>query len=73
MGWGRGDASLCNLEKCVSKELNPHRDACTLITNVPKAMLFLSTVIGKGGEQINKLQSETGARVQVAPGLFVTN
>jgi polyribonucleotide nucleotidyltransferase len=36
-------------------------------------MLFLSAVIGKGGEQINKLQSETGARVQVAPGLFVTN
>jgi polyribonucleotide nucleotidyltransferase len=32
---------------------------------------IFSTVIGKGGEQINKLQSETGARVQVAPGMFV--
>ena len=28
---------------------------------------FLS-VIGRGGEQINKLQSETGAKIQVAPG-----
>lgn len=26
------------------------------------------SVIGRGGEQINKLQSETGAKIQVAPG-----
>ena len=26
------------------------------------------TVIGRGGEMINKLQSESGARIQVAPG-----
>lgn len=31
------------------------------------AFLFLP-VIGRGGEQINKLQSETGAKIQVAPG-----
>ncbi|XP_028407680.1 far upstream element-binding protein 3-like [Dendronephthya gigantea] len=28
---------------------------------------YVGLIIGKGGEQINKLQSETGARVQVAP------
>ncbi|KAK3732852.1 hypothetical protein QZH41_012356 [Actinostola sp. cb2023] len=28
---------------------------------------FVGLVIGRGGEQINKLQSETGARIQVAP------
>lgn len=35
--------------------------------NCPNTILFLS-VIGRGGEQINKLQSETGAKIQVAPG-----
>lgn len=30
--------------------------------------VFFFTVIGRGGEQINKLQSETGAKIQVAPG-----
>lgn len=34
---------------------------------VTLAFSFLS-VIGRGGEQINKLQSETGAKIQVAPG-----
>ena len=29
------------------------------------------SVIGRGGEQINKLQSETGARIQVAPGIEI--
>ena len=41
------------------------------MTGVNKRGVFFSIVIGKGGEQINKLQSETGARVQVAPGMFV--
>ena len=35
-----------------------------LITNGSSLLL----VIGRGGEQINKLQSETGAKIQVAPG-----
>ena len=35
---------------------------------VPKCSFFFFTVIGRGGEQINKLQSETGAKIQVAPG-----
>lgn len=30
--------------------------------------LSFFSVIGRGGEQINKLQSETGAKIQVAPG-----
>lgn len=28
---------------------------------------FVGLIIGRGGEQINKLQSETGAKIQVAP------
>jgi len=33
-----------------------------------KFFVIFIIVIGRGGEQINKLQSETGARIQVAPG-----
>ena len=33
--------------------------------------IFAYSVIGRGGEQINKLQSETGAKIQVAPGTDV--
>ena len=29
--------------------------------------IFAYSVIGRGGQQINKLQSETGAKIQVAP------
>ncbi len=32
------------------------------------ATCFYILVIGRGGEMINKLQSETSARIQVAPG-----
>lgn len=28
----------------------------------------MSTVIGRGGEQINKIQQESGCKVQIAPG-----
>ena len=31
-------------------------------------MIEYSTVIGRQGEMINKLQAESGARIQVAPG-----
>ena len=32
-------------------------------------ILLLLLVIGRGGEMINKLQSESAARIQVAPGM----
>lgn len=48
---------------------------CSKITSFPylwvshlRILNFSSLVIGRGGEQINKLQSETGAKIQVAPG-----
>lgn len=28
------------------------------------------SVIGKGGEQITRLQAETGCKIQIAPGKF---
>ena len=31
-------------------------------------MLCFSAVIGRQGEMINRLQAESGARIQVAPG-----
>lgn len=30
---------------------------------------FSPTVIGKGGEQITRLQAETGCKIQIAPGM----
>lgn len=33
---------------------------------------LLSSVIGRGGEQINKIQQESGCKVQIAPGTGCT-
>ena len=33
-------------------------------------MLYFSAVIGRQGEMINRLQAESGARIQVAPGEY---
>ena len=41
-----------------------HEIRCTLGVN----FILPLSVIGRGGEMINKLQSESGARIQVAPG-----
>lgn len=32
------------------------------------ALLFLHPVIGRGGEQINKIQQDSGCKVQISPG-----
>lgn len=37
-------------------------------TNNTLLFLSLSAVIGRGGEQINKIQQESGCKVQIAPG-----
>lgn len=34
-----------------------------------RSICFSQTVIGKGGEQITRLQAETGCKIQIAPGL----
>lgn len=36
-------------------------------------VLSLSAVIGRGGEQINKIQQESGCKVQIAPGAIFTS
>lgn len=35
-------------------------------------IIFISicSVIGRGGEQINRLQAESGAKIQIAPGIL---
>ena len=33
-------------------------------------IIFFVVVIGKGGEQITRLQAETGCKVQIAPGIL---
>ena len=38
------------------------------MSEMTQGLSFFFAVIGRGGEQINKLQSETGAKIQVAPG-----
>ena len=42
------------------------------VSHILNCSIFLLLVIGRGGEQINKLQSETGAKIQVAPGNEIT-
>lgn len=37
-------------------------------TNNTQFAASLSPVIGRGGEQINKIQQESGCKVQIAPG-----
>lgn len=39
---------------------------CKLFTTY--SVLSLSPVIGRGGEQINKIQQDSGCKVQIAPG-----
>ncbi len=35
--------------------------------------LLAVLVIGRGGEMINKLQTDSAARIQVAPGMYTYN
>lgn len=35
-----------------------------------KVTHFLLVVIGRGGEQISRLQQESGCKIQIAPGKF---
>jgi hypothetical protein len=41
-------------------------------TCIPCANLGLWTVIGRGGETINRLQNESGCRIQVSQGMSRT-
>lgn len=56
--------------------LSPHMLLADLVNSSSRLSMFQYKffisylVIGRGGEMINKLQSESGAKIQVAAGMF---
>lgn len=40
----------------------------SLSPSISALLLFLRPVIGRGGEQINKIQQDSGCKVQISPG-----
>lgn len=40
-----------------------------LPASISAFVLFLHLVIGRGGEQINKIQQDSGCKVQISPGM----
>ena len=42
--------------------------SASLLPSISALLLFLHPVIGRGGEQINKIQQDSGCKVQISPG-----
>lgn len=70
--------SMVGLSEC-SLTVSAHFQAAlcktltdTLLTMCTDTLLSVETVIGRGGEQINKIQQESGCKVQIAPGTITS-